>query len=352
MLTCVNKKSLEYQNLKQKSGIQDFLLNAICRDYLDKYDRFPYLDELPGVNSEPHLRNRIHLKENNSANIEDILSETGKGTIAEATIDLNNEYRDLEVEITPIEKEAIVDIVHKPISSNFEVNPVEVDSIINSYMVFDKSLEKLANLYGIKFNRITDAELTTPDWQEVAPEVSSANAFVYNGEIYINTDRSSVDAPLHELMHILVGSMRFTNPSMYQEIVSSVENFPNYQILAQKYPNRSRNDINEEIFITETAKYLTGLDSNITNFDQKILNEINYNTKRVLDTILEGQDSVKTLSDIYTRSFKELAQAVNSAALNNQFKGFINVEGSELHRKLNNIKSDLFKKKQLEEQCN
>lgn len=352
MLTCVNKKSLEYQNLKQKSGIQDFLLNAICRDYLDKYDRFPYLDELPGVNSEPHLRNRIHLKENNSANIEDILSETGKGTIAEATIDLNNEYRDLEVEITPIEKEAIVDIVHKPVSNNFEVNPVEVDSIINSYMVFDKSLEKLANLYGIKFNRITDAELTTPDWQEVAPEVSSANAFVYNGEIYINTDRSSVDAPLHELMHILVGSMRFTNPSMYQEIVSSVENFPNYQILAQKYPNRSRNDINEEIFITETAKYLTGLDSNITNFDQKILNEINYNTKRVLDTILEGQDSVKTLSDIYTRSFKELAQAVNSAALNNQFKGFINVEGSELHRKLNNIKSDLFKKKQLEEQCN
>ena len=354
MLICINKKAPEYQNLKEKSGIQDFLLNAVCRNYLDKYGRFPYLDELPKVNSEPHLRDRLHIKEDNSAKIEDILSETGKSTVEEATIDINNEYRDLEVQITPIVNEAIVDVVHRPTSNNFDVNPIEVDSVVNSYMVFNESLEKLASLYGITFNTVTDAELTTPEWQEVTPEVASANAFVYNGEIYINIDRNSVDAPLHELMHILVGSMRFTNPSMYQELVASVENFPNYQLLAQKYLNRSRNDIHEEIFVTATARHLMGLSSNISNFDPSILNEINYNTKRVLDSILMGQDSVKTLSDdqLYTKSFKELAQAVNSTALNNQFKGFVNVEGSELHRKLNNMKSDLFKKKQLEEYCN
>ena len=79
-------------------------------------------------------------------------------------------------------------------------------------MVFNKSLEKLADLYGIRFNTITDSELSTPEWRDVAPEVSLANAFVYNGEIYINLDKSSVDAPLHEFMHILIGSMRFTNP--------------------------------------------------------------------------------------------------------------------------------------------
>lgn len=354
MLTCINKKAPEYQNLKDKSGIQDFILNAVCRDYLDKYGRFPYLDELPKANSEAHLRDRLHIKEDNSAKIEDILSETGKSTVEEATIDINNEYRDLEVQITPIVNDAIVDITHRPTSDNFDVNPIEVDSVINSYMVFNESLEKLASLYGITFNTVTDAELTTPEWQEVAPEVASANAFVYNGEIYVNIDRNSVDAPLHELMHILVGSMRFTNPSMYQELVSSVESFPNYELLSQKYPNRSRNDINEEIFVTETARHLMGLSSNVSNFDPSILNEINYNTKRVLDSILMGQDSVKTLSNdqLYTKSFKELAQVVNSTALNNQFRGFINMKGSELHRKLNNMKSDLFKKKQLEEYCN
>lgn len=221
-------------------------------------------------------------------------------------------------------------------------------------MIFNESLERLASLYGITFNTVTDAELTTPEWQEVAPEVASANAFVYNGEIYVNIDRNSVDAPLHEFMHILIGSMRFTNPALYQQIVASVEQFPNYKVLAENYRNRSRNDINEEIFVTEVSKYLIGIPSNISSFDQKILHEINYNAKRVLDSILMGQDSVKTITDdqLYTKSFKQLAQAINSAALNNQFKGFINVKGSELHRKLNNIKSDLFKNKQLEEYCN
>lgn len=353
MLTCINKKSPEYQNLKEKSGIQDFILSAVCRNYYDKYGRFPYLDELPNVNSEKHFKDRFHLKENGGAKIDTILRETGKPTIQEANIDINNEYRDLEVQITPIVNEAIVEINHRPTTNNFKTDSVEVDQNVNDYMIFNESLKKLANLYGINFNTVTDAELTTPEWQEVAPEVASANAFVYNGEIYINTDRNSVDAPLHELMHILIGSMRFTNPSMYQQLVASVENFPNYQILAQNYMNRSRNDINEEIFVTETAKYLTGQLSNISNLDPAILNEINYNTKRVLDSILMGQDSVKTITNdqLYTKSFKDLAKMVNSTALNNQFKGFINVEGSELHRKLNNIKSDLFKKNQLEEYC-
>lgn len=354
MSTCVNKKSPEYQILKNKSGIQNFILEALCRDYLNKYGRFPYLDELSQSNSEPHLRNRFKIKENNSTNISTILEETGKPTIDEATIDINNEYRDLEVQITPIVNEAIIDITHRPTNDNFDITPVEVDTNINNYMVFNKSLEKLANLYGINFNTVTDAELTTPEWREISPDIATANAFVYNGEIYINIDRNSVDAPLHELMHILIGSMRFTNPLIYQELVNSVENFPNYQLLASRYNNRSRNDINEEIFVTETAKYLMGIPSNIDNFDQKLLNEINYNTKRVLDSILMGQDSVKTLTNdqLYTKSFKELAQIVNSSVLNNQFKGFINVEGSELHRKLNNIKSDLFKNNQLEEYCN
>lgn len=352
MLTCINKNSPEYQTLKNKSGIQDYILNAICRNYLDEYGRFPYLDELQGSNSEPHLKERFHII-NNGASVDTILQETGTETIEDATISINNEYRDLEVEITPIVDEAIIDITHRPTTNNFNVTPVEVDATINSYQVFNNSLQKLANLYGINFNTVTDAELTTPEWREIAPEVATANAFVRNGQIYINTDHSSVDAPLHELMHILVGSMRFTNPNLYQELVNSVEKFPNYKILSQDYINRSKNDMNEEIFVTEVSRYLLGLSSNISNFDLKILNEINYNVKRVLDSILMGQDSVKTITDdlLYTKSFKELAQVVNSTALNNQFKGFINVEGSSLHRRLNNIKSDLFKNKQLKEHC-
>ena len=74
MLTCINKNSMEYRTLKERSGISDFILEAICVDFLDKYDRFPYLDEIIGSNSEPYVRKTLQLDEHNSTNIDNILS--------------------------------------------------------------------------------------------------------------------------------------------------------------------------------------------------------------------------------------------------------------------------------------
>ena len=79
----------------------------------------------------------------------------------------------------------------------------------NGYLVFTNALNKLASLYGIKFNDITNAELNSEEWKSVIPDVNSVNAFVYNGQIYINIDKANLDAPIHEMMHILVGSIRF-----------------------------------------------------------------------------------------------------------------------------------------------
>jgi len=42
--------------LKNRANISELVLDSVCRDYLDKYDRFPYLDEIPGANSEQDLR--------------------------------------------------------------------------------------------------------------------------------------------------------------------------------------------------------------------------------------------------------------------------------------------------------
>lgn len=351
-MSCINKKSPEYQTLKNKSGIKDFILEAICRDFVDKHQRFPYLDELSDVNSEPHLKERLSINSYGTSNIDTILEQSGTDTLEEAVINLNNEYRDLEIDVTPIQNEAFVDIEHRPTDSNFDINPVQVDSKPNDYDIFNNALIKLSSLYGIKFNGITDAELNSELWQDV-PGVSDANAFIYNGEIYINLNKSSVDAPLHELMHLLIGSMRFTDSANYQKLIASIENIPNLQELAQQYPNRTANDIKEEIFVTEVAKHLTGQSSFIDNLDSNIRYEILYNTRRLLDSILMGQDSVKTISPerLFNMSLKELTQEVNSTIMTNQFKGFIYQEGSELHRKINNIKSDLLKNKLLEEYC-
>lgn len=351
LVTCINKKSPEYQALKNKSGISDFLLESICRDFLEKYDRFPHLDEIPEVNSEPYLREHYEINSHNGVKVSKILESTGSDNIESANAYINDEYRDLEVSIIPIEDDAVIDIQHKPTDDNFDVKEVEIDNEANSYMIFDSTLQKLSKLYGIKFNIITDLELNSDQWRSKITD--PVNAFIYNNEIYINIDKYSVDSPIHELMHMFIGAMRFTEPRIYQQLVNSVMNIPEYKMLIKEYPNRTQNDVNEEIFVTEVSKYLVGLPSVLDNASNRAKHEIAYNIKRMLDIMLMGQDSVKTISDnrLFGLSLKDIAKEVNSSLMTNKFKGTLNIEGSELHRKLNNIKSDLIKQKLLEERC-
>lgn len=693
MALCINKNSVQYQSLKNRAGIPEFILEAVSRDFMEKYGRLPHLDELPNSNSEPYLRDQLGVTKQNSAKVESILEMTGKETIEEAVIDINNQFRDLETTIIPINKEALVDIVHRPTDNNFDNwteedqilaeaprdnngnllapngkvsnltekqyiqvrtkafkdwfgdweifnkinpyntniklgnpeadinsvdangfgtiipvynngsyigeialnntynngdfvingsyvsmpevgNPVELEEehrgkgygkamyfelakqiankgkilrsatdssrtpastrvweslvrdgyakrindryeIINSslseaskvvdengeplvvyhytdndnltefsidfdnyfaqhggtkkaifftrdnvipgsennfltsrkhklslflnirditeyrgtkedlhkkgttyvqvinesaqkndidgglvfkglddnrkldqtiyvvhnpkqiksavsnlgafsrlnrniydiepngYLVLNNALQKLASLHGITFNETSDAELNSEKWQGIIPDASLVNAFIYNGQIYINLDRANLDAPIHEMFHMFVGSLRFTNPSLYQALVDSTQSFPNYEQLVQEYPGRTRNDVNEEILVTEVSRYLTGQPSSLAKMDSKTRYEISYNIKRMLDTILMGQDSVKTISEdrLFNLSLKEIAQEVNSAVMVNNFTGTMNVEGSELHRRLNNVKSDLYREGTLEEHC-
>ena len=662
MALCINKNSVQYQSLKNRAGIPEFILEAVSRDFMEKYGRLPHLDELPNSNSEPYLRDQLGVTKQNSAKVESILEMTGKETIEEAVIDINNQFRDLETTIIPINKEALVDIVHRPTDNNFDNwteedqilaeaprdnngnllapngkvsnltekqyiqvrtkafkdwfgdweklistvqlnetshtgtgrtqyyeykinendgyiaiavdtknktinitgieaikgkglgvnsyialqnkfpeytinsdedalsvdaermwdrmvtkgiaikngnkkyslklpnvskvvdengeplvvyhytdndnltefsidfdnyfaqhggtkkaifftrdnvipgsennfltsrkhklslflnirditeyrgtkedlhkkgttyvqvinesaqkndidgglvfkglddnrkldqtiyvvhNPKQIKSAVsnlgafsklnrniydiepNGYLVLNNALQKLASLHGITFNETSDAELNSEKWQGIIPDASLVNAFIYNGQIYINLDRANLDAPIHEMFHMFVGSLRFTNPSLYQELVESTQSFPNYEQLVQEYPGRTRNDVNEEILVTEVSRYLTGQPSSLAKMDSKTRYEISYNIKRMLDTILMGQDSVKTISEdrLFNLSLKEIAQEVNSAVMVNNFTGTMNVEGSELHRRLNNVKSDLYREGTLEEHC-
>ena len=344
MLNCINKNSYEFQTLKQRSGLNEFMLEAICRRFISGYDRFPYLDELPNSNSEESLREALHIKDN-SAKIQDILSFTGRDNIEEANISINDQFRDLETEIVPINQEAIVNITHRPTITE-EVQSVEQDGWVNNRTVISNAIDKLRELYGIKL-------IETNDYQLSGKVSDRVNAFVLNGDIYINTDHASIDAPLHEMMHLLIGSIRFTNPNLYQNLVSLASQLPNYSQLAKQYRNKSQNDINEEILVSEVAKYLSGMKSSIDKLDKKTNYEIEYNVKRVLDTILMGQDSVKTITNdrLYNMSLRQLAQEVNSTAFINQFKGTFNSEDSALHRRLNNEKSELIKNNELQEVC-
>jgi len=85
MAVCINKNSVDFQTLKNRSGLSEFLLDAICSDFQEKLGRWPELDELPNSNSELYLRKSLNIKEN-SGSVEDILNETNTSSIEDANI--------------------------------------------------------------------------------------------------------------------------------------------------------------------------------------------------------------------------------------------------------------------------
>ena len=118
-----------------------------------------------------------------------------------------------------------------------------------------QTIDKLQDLYGINIKYISNSELNSEEWQQV-PGVQSAKAFIFNGDIYVNTDNATIESPLHEMLHLIFGSIKYSEPELYQSLVDQAINFSSYDRTAKLYPNRTQNDLNEEVFITELSKYL------------------------------------------------------------------------------------------------
>ena len=59
MSICLDHESFEYQSLKNRTDIPGFNFDAICSYYLERYGRFPKLDEIPNTNSIAVLSKKL-----------------------------------------------------------------------------------------------------------------------------------------------------------------------------------------------------------------------------------------------------------------------------------------------------
>lgn len=353
MIACnINKDSYKYQALKKMSGISEFALDSTATFFMDKFGRLPELDELPYVNSEPYLREQLKIKTHSnmeSAKIDDILEYTGADTIEEANVYLNNKHKDLEIEITPYSESAVITISHRPSEykrlSEEEIEVEDDYNPIKSKLVLTEQLNRMRKLYGI--NIITG---TTEDFKDIPlVNIGCTKGFVYNGQIYINTDNATIDTPVHEMLHIFLGAIRYSEPELYFQIVGTMETLSNYKELASEFPGRTRGDLNEEIFVQEFAKYLTNTSSTFDNLDISLLSKLFYNMYRNIDTLVSGNYSIKALDSKLNYSILELAKELQSDIVNNKMDG--SLTPATIHRMLANFKEDLIKKGELKEVC-
>lgn len=356
MNACINKKSYEYRSLSERTGLSDLFLEAEIIDYADKHNgRWPTPAEIDGSDTTEHAREFLELRENNTTETSKLTDKFQVDTVDEAIVLLNTQdtYNDLEFDILPLNKTSIVNISHRPskYNNNFEIR-YKPDEEVNSKIVLDTAFGKLATLYGIHFKQVYLHDLhNDPMFKDVIAVDPNPKAFILNGQIYINMNNYSVDSPIHELSHMLIGQLRFAKPELYMQLISLSEQLPNYQKMARTYLNRSRNDINEEIFVTEYSKFITGQKSVFDSIDPDIAYQVQFQVNRMIDTMLEGSFGIRDLKlqNIGKYSLKQIADLVNSSKMTsvNSFP----LEDSSIHRKLNNMKSAMLKSGQLKEVC-
>lgn len=351
--TCsINKNSHRYQALRAMSGISEFSLDSMITLFQDKFGRMPELDELPRVNSEPYLKEVLHAKTTKSmigVDPEVLLDYTGASTIEEANHWLNNQYKDLEITLTEFQSFVAMEIKHRPSQYTQQLDPVDVETnndLIKNRIVFNQRLSQMQKLYGIEIIPLETRDIA----QMGIPNAGVVKGFVRDNTIYINTDIATLDTPIHELLHIFLGATRYQDPQLYFKLVSSVETLPNYSEFAQEFKNRTKGDVNEEIFVQEFSKHLAGLPSMFDDINKTDISKIFYNVLRNIDTFISGQYSVKSLSNIFDKSVLELSKILGSTVVNNQQQGSLN--DATIHRLLGNMKEDLFKRGLLEEVCN
>ena len=358
MAVCINKNLSEYQALKKMSGIPETVLDFYCSRFIEKYDRFPELDELPHVNSESYLKQALDSRKVGQLDFVDtanVFSLTGTENIQEANIKLNDICKDLEVTLVEVgDNSVLIETRKRPSrfeTRNEDFNPeFDVESANNRRIVLRNMLGRMRKLYGIDIIEVNSEELSKGDFYDIIPDAKTAKAFVFNGNIYINTDYADIDAPIHEMTHILLGAMRYTNPTKYFEIISMAEGFKSLEKASYLYKDRTRGDLLEECFVHEFANYLCGIQSEISNLDSKVLDTLFYNFTRNIDTMLMGNKSVHAIEDLsFQDSFMDLAMKVQSSELNEV--QMHNIDLASIHRKTANIKSKLLKDGDLTEKC-
>lgn len=361
MLNCIQFDNSEVQGLYQRSGLSEFSFKSQLRHFTSRHGRLPNLDEITDANSEPDLIRQLRLNTRNAGTIEHLKEVTGlkegEHTFQEAMVILNQRYSDLFISGTQLNDDTyVLRIDHRPTVSQdyLSADPFYDKGFSkNSTSLINSVVGRLSEYLGVKVNVISKDQLN-----EEFPEVTDKDlvkGFIYKGQIYVvsdnATDEQLAETKLHEMMHLLLGSVKFTNRDVYDGLVGSIIDTDAFK----SYFNQSKqtlNDAAEEFLITNLSQHLAGLPNDFfTNLDSRVAYEIGYNLNRLLDTIFMGKYSTKSIPPVklYNFSFAEVADIVDAGIINNRFQG--SLSDAQLSRISANMKATWLKDHKLEQVC-
>lgn len=156
----------------------------------------------------------------------------------------------------------------------------------------------------------SDFDLDSDSIVKDLPYAKQAASFIYEGEIYVNTDHAKWTTMMHELSHLVLASMKINalngvdKDGIYYKLMNAVENSPQYNDFKQKYISQyggnivdgMGSDLTEEILCNLLENYLTN-----KTFDLKE-DPLVENEQTVLNAIgqLFNADKTISLQDLMT----------------------------------------------------
>ena len=172
--------------------------------------------------------------------------------------------------------------------------------------------EFLADKFGVRINIIRNSDVA----QFGDPTLFKAAAFVTKNEIYVNIDKASIAEPLHEMLHLVMATLKNNDSETYYRIVNSVQYHPMFKKVAGLYL-----EINTEL-LEETFIKLFTLTFRNNVLKAGIFNEEEFNKaiKNSIQDMLNLEESLdwEDSFDLMKRPIRDILTEFGSSLLANE----------------------------------
>lgn len=177
------------------------------------------------------------------------------------------------------------------------------------------------------------------DLKQKFPQLDNVKAFVYDGEVVVNSDLMTDDTLLHELSHLFLADLKSRSYDKYLDLVEGMAGSDVYEEInnSHAYDELTYNDKLEEALVHEFSQYFTRVLKDYRGRDIK-LNEIDWND--IIGDVLNIDVSEFYDENIYSLMRKTLSEIHSNYSAQ---KTLFNKSNAQKMVKLSNIKSSLMK---------
>ena len=176
-------------------------------------------------------------------------------------------------------------------------------------------ISEISNLLQEKFNVQIELINDTDIPKFGRSDIYNARAFTDGDKIYINIDKASVAEPLHELLHLVLATMKANDNNTYYRLVNSVQYHDSFKVVSGSYED-TNTELLEEAFIQLFTKTFRKniLKSGI--FNEEVFHEaIRKSVKDMLEleNSLEWEDAYSLMK----KPLRDILEEFGSNLINN-----------------------------------